>query len=743
VATQPNAPPKVVFGPFEYDDLAGSLTKYGTPIRLQGKPLQILSLLVSQPGQVISRDELQHHLWEGTTFVDFEQGLNSAVNKLRQTLGDSADQPRYVETLPGRGYRFIAPVQRASTNAVVEMPAPMPLRIEPKLGRQAQPWLLFVAGVALAVIAGGGYWLVKRSAEPVEAPKAVRFAVPPPIGFALEGAASRQAFALSPDGARLAFTAMDSSGSFSVFLRDFNSLEPRLVPGSEGAYTVFWPPDGRSLFLTAQGKLWRTPLDGNARVLLTDSPAFMFSGAWLNPERIMTDGFRATYLVSASGGPLERLKENYWWPQRLPDGEHVLYVRRDGQTGHYRARVLRIHDLTTNRDLTPTKDLIETDSRVLYAAAKVTPGKGYLLYVRAGNLLAQPFDARSLRVSGEAMPVASGICFFVQTGAADFSVSDTGALAYQTYLSRSQLTWVDRAGHRLATIGPANTNLKSARLSPDGRRLATAIYDIERGEQDLWIFDVKTNTGRRLAPEPALRDAPVWSPDSTMLAFMHQADDRPPRVHVRGLGEMDTEQAMPAANFQMPTDWSPDGRFVAFGNTGFPRSANETQGDVWVFDLARGRKPVPLLNTQFHEANAAFSPDGKWLAFTTNESGQPELYVQAFQSSDAPSLIGERHLVSSAGALAVRWRRDGRELFYLDFDGRVQAVPLRLSPKPEFGHAKALFTITIEARAAIHSVMGFDVSADGNRFVIPVVTAPKSPSLVVVQNWEALLPHKP
>src|SRR3989449_11689488 len=136
MGTQPNAAPKVVFGPFEYDDLSGDLSKYGTRLRLQGKPLQILSFLVNRPGQIISRDELQRHLWEGTTFVDFEQGLNSAVNKLRQTLGDSADQPRYLETLPGRGYRFIAPIQRASTKAVLEMAAPAPLRIEPNRSRQ-------------------------------------------------------------------------------------------------------------------------------------------------------------------------------------------------------------------------------------------------------------------------------------------------------------------------------------------------------------------------------------------------------------------------------------------------------------------------------------------------------------------------------------------------------------------------------------------------------------------------------
>ena len=737
MGNQPNPTPKLVFGPFEYDEFSGQLSKYGTRMRLQGKPLQILLVLASRPGQLISREELQRHLWEGTTFVDFEQGLNSAVNKLRQTLGDSADQPRYVETVPGRGYRFMAPIQRLSHSAVLEMAAPGPLRIEPKPTRQPQPRLLLVAGVALAVVAGSGYWHSNRSTAPLEASKAVRFTVLPPSGFALEGAASRQAFALSPDGAHLAFTAMDSSGEFSVFIRDFSSLEPRLVAGSEGAHTVFWPPDGRSLYLTVRGKLWRSALEGDARVLLADSPSFMFSGAWLSPQRILLDSFRASYLVSPSGGTLERLNKIYLWPQMLPLGEHVLYVEWDARAGRHRARVLRLGDFSV------TKDLFETDSRVLYTASTVTPGTGYLLYVRAGNLLAHPFDPRSLRLTGEAMPVASRVYSFAKTGAADFSVSDRGTLAYQSYLSRSQLVWVDRAGHQLATISPANMNLKSARLSPDGQHLATAIYDIERGEQDLWIFDVKTNLGRRLTADPALRDAPVWSPDSSRLAFLSQADGNPPKVHVRGLGEKDADEAMPAADFQMPTDWSPDGRFVAFVNTGFPRSANETQGDVWVFDLARGGRPVPLLNTRFHEANPAFSPDGKWLAFTSNESGRAEVYVQAFRSGDAPGVIGERHLVSSAGALAVRWRRDGRELFYLGFDGRVQAVPVRLSPKPDFGPATALFTITTEARAAIHSVLGFDVSADGNRFVIPVVTSAESSSLVVIQNWEALLPHKP
>jgi eukaryotic-like serine/threonine-protein kinase len=737
VGTQPNQPSRLAFGPFEYDELSGTLIKHGIRVRLQGKPLQILLLLVNQPGQVISRDDLKYALWQGRTFVDFEQGLNSAVNKLRQTLGDSAEQPRYVETLPGRGYRFIAPLRSAVSKAVLEMPAPALLRMKPKLGRQTARRRIAVGCLALAVLVAGGYWLIQHPTHPVETPQTMRFAVYPPKGFALEGAASRQSFALSPDGSRLAFTAMDSSGAFSVFLRNLSSIQPQLLTGSEGAHTVFWSPDSQSLYFTAQGKLWRTNLQDGARVLISESPSFLFSGAWLDSNRILADSFRASYLVSPSGGALRPLKDIYWWPQRLPDGKHALYVRRDNHTGHYRARVLRLSDLS------PIGDLLETDSRVQYAASTVTPGKGYLLYVRAGNLLAHPFNPRSLQLSGEAIPVAGGVYFFTATGAADFSVSDRGGLAYQAYKSRSQLQWVDRNGRRVASIGPADINLKSARLSPDGSRLATAIYDIERGIQDLWIFDVKTNSGRRLSSGSALRDAPVWSPDSTRLAFMHQVDDRPPRIHVRGLQENDTEEVLPAADFQMPMDWSSDGRFVAFVNTGFPRFANETQSDVYVFDRTRGGGPIPLLNTRFHESNPAFSPDGRWLAFTTDESGRPELYIQAFQKGDSPSLAGPRYLVSSAGAQAVRWRRDGSELFYLDLAGRIQATSMKLSPHPKLGPSKILFSIATEARASIHSVLGFDVSADGQRFVIPTVSAAEGPSLVILQNWEALLPRRP
>jgi hypothetical protein len=456
----------------------------------------------------------------------------------------------------------------------------------------------------------------------------------------------------------------------------------------------------------------------------------MFSGVTLSSTRIMLDSFRGSYLISPSGGPLEPMKNIYLWPNVLPGSEHVLYVRWDGKARRYRAHVLRLRDFDT------VKDLMETDSRVMYSPSALTPGNGYLLYVRAGVLLARGFDQRSLQLTSEAVPVVSTIYCFSPTGAADFSAAG-GALAYQSYVSRSQLVWVDRKGSEVSTIGPADINVKSARLSPDGQWIASAVFDRERGEQDLWIYNVRTGAGRRLTAEPALRDAPVWSPDSKTLAFLSQPDGDPPRVTFRGLGQSDPEEPTSAQDFQMPTDWSPDGRFVAFVNTGFPRTANEAQSDVSLLDLKHGRKIVPLLNTRFHEANPAFSPDGHWLAFSSDESGRPELYLQAFRSGEAPCLGGERHLVSRTGAAAVRWRRDGKELFYLDLAGHVQSVSVRLSPTPKFGPPSPLFTINIEARAAIHSVLGFDVSPDGRRFLI--ARALETPSLVVTQNWEALL----
>lgn len=737
--SQPNPASLIVFGPFEFDLHSGDLTKSGTPIRLTGKPLRILLLLINRPGHIVSREELRQNLWEDTAFGDFEHGLNSAVNKLRQSLGDSADRARYIETVAGHGYRFIAPVQAKSVIAPVRtLPvAPAALRLEPPPKKlRTSPYVL---GAGAVVLLGGVLtWITPRSSTPAAAIAAppVRFAVHPPPGFATEGAASRQSLALSPDGSKLAFTAMDASGSFSLFIRDFTALESRRIPNTEGAHTMFWPPDGRSIYLTRRGRLWQAQLQGDAHVSLSETPPFLFSGTWLGPDRLYLDAYQASVVASPLGPPWRRLDQVCWWPHPLPDGRHLLCLADDAKTGVRYVRLLRTADFSL------VKNLFPSSGRVQYVASTVTPQTGYLLYVRAGSLLARPFDPRKLETTGDAVPVARNVYHFTPTGAGDFSASRQGTIAYHSLVSRTHLAWVDRTGRELEAVGPANTNVKSGRLSPDGKWVAAAIYDVEHGQQDIWIFDTTTNEGRRLAPEAAMRDAPVWSPDSQRIAYMYYSSGSlPPDVRIRGLGAADREELAPTADFQAPVSWSPNGRFLTFMNTGFPRLESEKQSDMGVFDFSHQGRILPLLNTLFHEAWGTFSPDGKWMAFQSNESGRGEIYVQAFHGGNAPGLTGPRYLASRGGAAGVRWRADGKELYFLDYSGQVRSVPvLRLDPVPEFGPPAPLFKISTEAQAAIHSIASFDVSPGGSRFLIPVVSSVEGPAVVVIQNWESLLP---
>jgi serine/threonine-protein kinase len=189
----------------------------------------------------------------------------------------------------------------------------------------------------------------------------------------------------------------------------------------------------------------------------------------------------------------------------------------------------------------------------------------------------------------------------------------------------------------------------------------------------------------------------------------------------------------------MPGGWSTDGRYIVYSNTGYAQIESEMQGDIMLIDLNNLQNPIPLVATPFHEANPAFSPDGRWMAFTSTESGRAELYLQAFDSGGTPRVSGERFLVSRTGAACLRWRRDGKELYFVGADGRVYAASVRLSAKPEIGTPAPLFTISLEARGAIHAMLGFDVSPDGTRFLVPVVTSPARSEIVVIQNWESAI----
>jgi eukaryotic-like serine/threonine-protein kinase len=729
---QPSRAPRLAFGPFEFDPASGELRKHGYKVKLPSQPGQVLGTLVERPGDLVTREDLLSRLWPGVTAGDFEHGLHAAVNKLRQALGDAANQPRYVETLAGRGYRFVAPVHSVGGGVLELVPAAPTSKPEPRSWwRRLPPWIGALA--ALPVVLAGASWIALHQSPRPLAVKPTQLLITPPKGYYLEGGGVRQSFALSPDGGRIAFTAKDASGGFRLFLRDFSELESRPVTDGEGAYSVVWTPDGRMLLFTAKGKLRRIAINAAASQIVSDAIPYFSSAIPFGQDRLLVSSDRSSGVIPLSGGtphPTERL---YSWAQLLPGGRDFLYTIDDPRLGSLRGRIAR----TGGND--PGVEVVQADSRVQYAGSLRSDG-AYLFYLRAGTLLAQPFDLAGRRVTAEPRAIARRVPSFGSHGAADFSVSARGVVAYQSYIARSQFIWVDRTGKQLSTASPADINADFVRLSPDGRWLATAPFDVERGVNEIWLFDAVSGTGRKAVFGTGIRHQPVWSPDSRHL--VHVIDDHGwPKLGLSSLDGTPDKESLPDTGFMVPTDWSPDGRFILYNNSALPAVTQAFQSDVFAIDMVRNRKVVTLLSSPFYERNAVFSPDGKWLAFLSNESGQEEIYMQALdRGNDSLRVTGERFLISRDGAQCLRWRKNGRELYYLGFDGRVYAVPLAISAgSVRAGQPEPLFTIAAEARTTNHSAPSFDVSADGSRFVIPSMTPGESSALVVLQDWESLV----
>ncbi len=730
MSTQHTPQPKIVFEAFDFNPASGELRKHGRVVRLQGQPIQILEALLDEPGQLVTREALQRRLWSGAVSGDFEHGLNAAVNKLRQTLGDWAEEPRFIETVAGKGYRFIAStIQQA--RPVLEMQAPAQPAVPARFRVASWVWAA-LAGVFL-IVGATGYWIGSSRHEAPSAGRLTRFTIAPPPGYFLEGGGNRQSLAVSQDGSQVAFTAMDGSSRFRIFIRAIGELESRVVPDSDGAGTLFWLPDG-SLTFVAGGKVRRLGSGAQASQILSETTPNASSGILLSRGRVlMANRFRSA-ILPANGGPIEHLETNYPWPQVLPDGEHILQALFDLKAMGWRIRTSRF------KDSAPPREILVAGSRAIYSGS-TRSNHGYLLYARGGALLAQPFDANASQTTGDARVIVSQVYSFLPVGSADFSISARGELlVYQSVVHRSQLIWVDRKGGHLRGAGPERISAKDARLSPDGTRFASALFDIERGVTDIWVTDVATGQSRRQIVGPGLVNAPVWSPDSKWMAFM-RASESTPKLFIRTLEGQETERSLPGDGYQVPTDWTRDGRFILYTNTGPTLVANEGQGDIWVADLAQGGQLTPLIKTQFHESSASASPDGKWVAFLSTKSGRPEIYLQRLEVRATLNVAGPQYLVSRQGAICLRWRRDGKELFYLGGDGRIHAVAIGLEgPTPAIGAPQPLFRIEAGAITAVHSLTGFDVADDGRSFVVPSVSPSiEGSTLVAVQNWEELL----
>jgi len=533
-------------------------------------------------------------------------------------------------------------------------------------------------------------------------------------------------FALSPDGRQLAFVANGEKGS-QLWLRPLDQATAQALAGTEGASFPFWAPDNRAVGFFADGKLKRANVGGGPPQVLADAPTAR-GGAW-NRDGVIVFGQAspgALMRVMASGGtpsPVTQVtagQNNHRWPQFLPDGRRILFFVPSGDP---QVRGVYVASLDGG-ELTR---IVESQTAAVYA-----PGR--LLRVSQGVLVSQPFDAAHAALAGEPIPVAQDVGVDDGLFRSAVSVSALGVLAHRSGVgSGRQLVFLDRTGKLLGNIGPQDeSSFASPALASDGGRVA--VGRIVQGNADVWLIDVGRAVMSRFTFEGGPDRQPIWSPDGNRIVFQSTRNGVLDLFEKPANGAADEQPLIVSPEPKNPLDWSSDGRVLLYASLD-----SKTQSDLWAVSLTGDRKPVPVVRTSFDDVQGQFSSDGRWLAYASNESGRYEIYVQAFPDP------GGKWQVSTAGGVYPRWRRDGRELYYIDPDNRLTAVPILVTANArtvDAGAPVALFSTRLAVGANIFTT-GFNsraqyaVAADG-RFLMDVQAddAVASP-ITVVLNWEA------
>jgi serine/threonine protein kinase/Tol biopolymer transport system component len=595
--------------------------------------------------------------------------------------------------------------------------------------RERLNWLL-AAIVALVLLAGVVGYRRFTSTNPT----AIVADIAPPKGtqfnFLVTGPP-----ALSPDGRMIAFVALDVSGKSSLWVRALDGSPVQLIPGTEEVLFPFWSPDSRKIGFFVHEQLRTIDVSGGPAVTLTDAEVNQ-SGTWSQAGTILFAGFEGIYQVPASGGPAALVLRRdpfkfafHLAPTFLPDGKHFLYgAANPGSPGDVYFASL---------DGQENRLLLQGSSNAIYAS-------GFLLFVHGASLMAQPFEPAKGRLTGTPRSIAEQ----VQQGTlrSFFDASQNGVLIYEPAsgaLTVTQLAWFDRSGKRLANIGPPAVHY-DVRLSPDARRLASSAGT---PKSEMWIDDLQRGVRMRLTFDPETDNGiPVWSPDGSRLLFSTLRGSKAGvgifRKASNGTGNM--ELLLPSDRPDREawaTDWSRDGRFLLFSRGGM---ANSSDADIWVLPLTGERKPILFLHAAAAVSDAQFSPDGRWVAYTSAESGQREVYVTSFDAAKflkgggGSSTPSGKWQVSSAGGSVPRWRRDGKELFYLGPENTIMAVEVEgKGASFDMGRSQRLFVAPVSPFSET-----YDVAPDGQRFVMSATPEAETLPLVLMVNWTARLqPH--
>ena len=576
------------------------------------------------------------------------------------------------------------------------------------LQRPRLPWIW--AALATAAALALGFVAFRHFTEET---RVVKLFVPPPEKADFNWFSIP---AISPDGRRLV-AAVDQDGRRSLWVRDFDSLTGRALPGTDGASYPFWSADSKTVAFFAVGKLKKIEVAGGPAITLCDA-ANPRGGTWNQSGVIVfapspTSGLMR---VSAAGGTMTAVTQpdaalherGNRFPSFLPDGRHFLFT---AQNSNVEQSVIYVGDLESRS----RQRVLPANSNVVY----VPPG--YLLFVRERTLMAQPFNAAKLQTTGDAVPIAEQVDSISGNSQGQFSSSQNGVLAYTSGGGGGnvQLTWFDRSGKAVGTLGTPG-ELEWPAISPDGSTVAVEQGDRQGNLRDVWLHDVARATATRFTFGPASNRFPVWSPDGTHIAFYTTRDGTDVYRRATGGTAQDEPLDKRPAN-KRPDDWSRDGKYILEENNGDPKTGN----DIWVLPLFGDRKPYPYLHTEFSERYAKLSPNGQWLAYVSDESKSNEVYVQTF-----PNPGGKWQVSTNGGSYPV-WSRDGKELFFIGADQKLMAVEIKGGAKFEAGLPKPLFDVHINNDG------WYDVSKDG-RFLIPnQIGQATSAPMTVVLNWTA------
>jgi len=647
------------FGDFEFDTQSATLLREGHPVKIEPQPLRVLSVLLENAGEIVSREHLRNRVWGDTTFVEFDQGLNYCIRRIRLALRDQASEPSYIETLPKQGYRFIAPVTVAADAVIPADPDQAPPASAPTPRNR-----FWVAAISFGLLATFGVWATWRTSHRVQ-PGAPLIFLPIDLGTGVSLFADNgPAMAISPDGTRVVFSSRDASGKVLLYWRRLDQPAVIPLPGTESAFSPFFSPDGKQLAFFADGRLKKVELDTGIVTILANA-VNAAGGDWGEHDLIVFN--RAPTLdlwtVSANGGeptPIARDPNDTvsrYWPRILPGGKAILFTGVAGWQGDNRNVRVEAMFLKDRRRRT----LVEGATFGRYAAS------GHLLYVRNGIVFARRFDAERLQVSGPEVPVLNGVEFSTYDGAAQFDFSGTGTLVYRASRPGSNLKtvqWMDATG-RLEPLLSTPGDYHAIRLSPDGRRLALAVAD--GSTTDIYVYDVNAGgPATRLTAGASIPDSTlVWSRDGRYIFFREKN-----------------------ATWWIPSDTASQPRQLVNGlnvagitSDGSQLLATmytrETRTDTWLLPFTEEREgpragqPQPLLRGPYSEIGTGTSEDGSWLAYATDETGDPQVYVTGVFNP------GLKWPISHGSGVTPSWSRTAPELFFPTFFS-----PLRIMVAP-------------------------------------------------------------